>query len=76
MAQKKEHKAQSIHGGSRWVTVEINRKVTFAKDGTTIGTARVNDEGHFVENTALLPDAVEHELTEKIRAMIDADYFD
>ena len=72
---RKEHKVEIIRNGVRWVAVEQLGKVTFSKDGTVIGSARWREE-QFLENTALLPDAIDQELSEKIKAVIDADYFD
>src|SRR5882724_9801195 len=72
--KKKEHKVQIIQNGVRWVAVELEGKVTFSKDGKDIGRARWSEEHQFLENTALLPDAIDRELAEKIKAAIDADY--
>ena len=61
--------------GGGWVAVEAEGKVTFTKDGTVVGKARWSDE-QFLDNTALLPDAIDQELAQKIKEVIDADYFD
>jgi len=72
---RKEHKVEIIRGGVRWVAVESMGKVTFSKDGTVVGSARWRED-QFIDNTALLPDAIDQELAEKIKAVLDADYFD
>jgi hypothetical protein len=72
---RKEHKVQIIRDGFRWVAMEQLGKVTFTKDGTVIGTARWSDD-QFLQNTALLPDAIDQELAEKLKVVLDADYFD
>jgi hypothetical protein len=76
VAKKKEHKVEIIQNGVRWVAVELEGKVSFTKDGNPVGRARWSDNGEFLQNTAILPDAVDLELSRKIKALIDADYFD
>jgi hypothetical protein len=73
--KKKDHKAQVIFKGIRYIGIEHEGKVTFSRDGAPAGNARWRDD-QLLESSALLPDEVILQMGKEIKAAIAADYFD